>query len=487
MTAVTLLQPLPVASPRPYVSSKPVSRAVPVTLDYTLRDLYALDSDDAPQDITLAYDYPCKFPRAQLTQSSAVQFLYAANFPGADAEEEIPNLVKRGVAQRYSFLAGRSSVIMVDLSGTGGDDLAAIVNTSQEDVLGVYDQLCPDQRPNVQFITSLHDAQLAPDSPTAVIIPQDHLCHFTQILDPKVHYEILSKRWLALCGLPTPKSKVIDPLPIEAWGAGRDAEIRRMLHAVQLQELPFVVKVSIATSGRGTYVIHSESDRENMCNELRDILQDTLGKVHEENERLYPASFVIQELVPGEAHGVTFFVTKRGRVVYLATSQQRFDTEGHWKGARVSYLLEPVFQNRYRNTLDALARELHKKGYYGPAGADIMTDQNGKQVIVDVNPRVTGSYQLGLLKTHFMQRGLFEAAVLSPLIMRCTRSTFESQFAREILEGRMIINSWVHDCKRESSWTAVTVGAEDTVQLGRLVRVIETFVNTGEYSVAAEL
>ncbi|RAK95812.1 putative solid-state culture specific protein [Aspergillus ibericus CBS 121593] len=469
MTAVKLLQPLPVASPRPVVSSRPV------TLDYTLRDLYALDSD-TPQDITLAFEFPCKFPRDQIPHSSAVQFLYASSFPGTDSEEEILNLLKRGIAQRNSFLAGRSSVIMVDLSGNGGDDLDAIVNASQEDVLGVYDQLGPDQRPN-----------LVPDSPTAVVIPQDCLCHFDPVLDPNVHYEILSKRWLARCGVPTPKSRVIDPLPMQGWGGGQDAEIRRMLRAVQVQELPFVVKVSIATSGRGTYVVRSESDRESTCNELHGFLQDTLGKVHEQNERLYPASFVIQELVPGEAHGVTFFVTKRGRVIYLATSQQQFDLDGHWQGARVSYLLEPAFQNRYRSTLETLGRELHKKGYYGPAGADIMTDQHGKQAIVDVNPRVTGSYPFGLLKTHFMQRGLFEAAILSPLVLRCTRSTFESQFTGEIMDGRMIINSWVHDCKRESSWAAVTVGAEDAVQLNRLMRILETFVKTGAYSVVAEL
>ncbi|PWY67134.1 solid-state culture specific protein [Aspergillus sclerotioniger CBS 115572] len=486
MTALTRLQPLPVASPRPYALSKPVTRPLPITLDYTLHDLYVLDNDDGPHNIILAYDHPCKFPRDQISTSSTVQFLYAGNFPGADAEEEFPNISKRGVAQRYSFVAGRASVIMVDLSGSGGDDLAAIVHTSKEDILAVYNQLCPDQRPNVQFIRNVHDIQLDPDSRAAVVIPQDHLCHFNQLLDPKVHYEILSKRWLALCGLPTPKSRVIDPLPMETR-AGRDVEIKRMLHAVQIQALPFVVKVSIATSGRGTYVVYSESERRSTSNELRSLLEDILDKVHEQNEGLYPASFVIQELVPGEAHGVTFFVTKKGRVVYLATCQQRFDEDGYWHGAHVSYLLEPAFQHRYRNTLEILAKELHKKGYYGPAGADIMTDKNGKQVIVDVNPRVTGSYQLGLLKTHFMQRGLFEAAVLTPLTMRCTRGTFEGQFAREIMEGRMIINSWVHDSKREFSYAAVTVGGEDTVQLGRLVRIMETFVNTGEYSVGAGL
>ncbi|OOF96834.1 hypothetical protein ASPCADRAFT_396337 [Aspergillus carbonarius ITEM 5010] len=481
MTAVTRLQPLPVASPRPYASDKPVTRPLPITLDYTLHDLYALDDDDGPQNIILAYDHPCKFPRDQLSIPSTVQFAYAASFPGADREEEAHNLSMRGVAQRYSFVAGRTSVILVDLSGSGGDDLAAIVNSSKEDILAVYNQLCPDQRPNVQFITNMHDVRLDPDWRAAVVIPKDHLCQFNQLLDPKVHYEILSKRWLALCGLPTPKSKIIDPLPIEAR-AGRDAEIKRMLHAVQIHDLPFVVKVSIAASGRGTYVVNSESDRARTFNELQTFLEDIFDKVHEQNERLYPASFVIQELVPGEAHGVSFFVTKRGRLVYLATSQQRFDNDGCWQGARVSYLLEPALQHRYRNTLEVLTKALHRKGYYGPAGADIMTDHNGKQVIVDVNPRVTGSYQLGLLKSHFIQRGLVEAAVLTRLIMRCTRSTFEGQFAREILEGRMIINSWVHDSKRESSYATVTVGGEDAVQLDRLIRIIETFVKTGEYS-----
>ncbi|OJZ86965.1 hypothetical protein ASPFODRAFT_60895 [Aspergillus luchuensis CBS 106.47] len=487
MTAVTLLQPLPLVPAEPYTSTKAPNTKVHIALDYTLHDLYSLDND-APQNIVLVYDHPCKFPRDQISLPSGARFLYAANFPGAHTKGEAPNLQKRSIAQRYSFMAGRTPVVMLDQSGDGGKDLSSILTTSQDEVLRIYDQLSLDQRPDVQFIRGVYDSQIAADARAVFIVPQDHMCtRFNHAVDPEMLYEILSKRWIAVSGLPTPKSKVIDPLSIKSWQAGCDGEVERMLQSVQQQRLPFVVKVSIATSGYGTYVIRSESDRDAAVCELRGILQDVLGKINEKHERLYPASFVIQELVPGEAHGVTFFVTKKGRAVYLATSRQRFDEEGVWNGGCVSYLLQPVFENQYRSTIDALAQALHSKGYYGPAGADVMTDANEERLIVDVNPRVTGSYHLGLLKNHFMQRGLYEAAVLSRLEIPCTRNAFEELFAVEIAQGRLLINAWVIDSKKEISYVALTVGAEDSVKLGRTIRLIETFVKTGEYAESAEL
>ncbi|RAK91787.1 solid-state culture-specific ATP-grasp domain protein [Aspergillus costaricaensis CBS 115574] len=487
MTAVTLPQPLPVVPPEPYSSTKTAITKVPITLDCTLHDLYSLDND-TPENIVLAYDHPCKFPHDQLNSSPYPRFLYAANFPDMNAEGEMPNLQKRGVAQRYSFVAGRTPVLMIDLSGNGGEEVSSLLTTSKDELRRLYDQLSPEQRPNAQIVRSTHDVQLTPDSRAVLIVPHDHMCAMlNQALEPEMLYEILSKRWLAVSGLPTPKSKVIDPLPVNSWIAGRDAEVRRMLQAVQQQSFPFVVKISIATSGCGTFVIRRESDRGTAINEIRGLLEDGLKKFNEENEQLYPASFVIQELVPGEAHGVTFFVTKKGRAVYLATSQQRFTQEGFWNGGCVSYLLQPMFQDRYRSTIEVLAKALHNKGYYGPVGADVMTDANGEHVIVDVNPRVTGSYHLGLLKTHFMQRGLCEAAVLSRLDIPCTQNAFEELFATDIAQGRLIINAWVTDSKKESSHAVLTVGAEDAVKLGRLIRVIETFVKTGEYAESAEL
>ncbi|PWY92320.1 solid-state culture specific protein [Aspergillus heteromorphus CBS 117.55] len=495
MRPASSFHPVDIAPTRSsYTSPQPPKKAKSITLDCTLRDLYTLDDDTSSEPVILAYDHPCKFPRDQSTDTGPGRFLYSANFPGISAEEETPNLYKRGVAQRYSFVAGRSPVIMIDLSGDGGEDLAAILSTSTRDAYRVYEQLCPDQRPDVKFVKSLQDVQGGTALRTALIIPQDHLRELPQILDPDDHYEILSKRWLAVCGLPTPPSTVVDPRPVESWGAGQqqhadgtDAEIKRMLRHVEERALPFVVKVSIATSGRGTYVVRSESDRQSALDELDQVLDETLHKLHDSNQSLYPASLVIQELIPGEACGVTFFVTKKGRVVYLAASRQRFDDEGHWKGGCVSYLAQPAYKKRYWNTIETLAKKLHSKGYYGPAGADIMTDETGTQMIVDVNPRVTGSYHLGFLKGHFIRRGMFEAAVLSHLMMRCTRDMFEAQFASEIADGRLIINAWVHDSSGESSYGAVTVGGEDSVRLGRLVKAIETFVETGECAVSAEL
>lgn len=87
-----------------------------------------------------------------------------------------------------------------------------------------------------------------------------------------------------------------------------------------------------------------------------------------------------------------------------------FDKEGHWEGATIRYDRQRTLKELHADIVSIFAIELFEKGDYGPAGVDVMTDEAGRQTIIDMNPRLTGDYLLGLLKYHFTSRGLLVSA-----------------------------------------------------------------------------
>ncbi|OJK04930.1 hypothetical protein ASPACDRAFT_56343 [Aspergillus aculeatus ATCC 16872] len=458
-----------------------------IILDTTLDDLYSLDSDE-PHGVVTAYPHPSQPSRAMPHPFSSEHFLYGITFPNTTAPNAMQNILERGIAQRYSFIAGRAPVILFD-SLPATTDAESQKKPEQPpspaiaDVVTLHAQLHPTQRPKLQFPRNASAIDLPPNTQIAIIVPQDELAHLPHILPPETHYHLLSKRWLALSSLPTPNSLIIDPIipPTADHPAAIEAEISRMLHSIQsYPSLPFVIKVSVAASGRGTLLVRSETDRSDAYIRLRAILHTSFPHVTPQNAHLHPLALILQPFVAGEAHGISFFLTQTGRVIFHTASRQQFNAQGQWCGGWVSFPAQQRLKERYWGVVVALAENLHAEGYYGPVGADVMTEENGgRHVIVDVNPRVTGSYHLGLLRGHFVGRGLVEVAVLSPLYVIGDRSGWVERFAREIEEGRMIVTAWVQGVDGGRSYVAVTVGGEDERRLKRLVGEVEAFVWEG--------
>lgn len=187
---------------------------------------------------------------------------------------------------------------------------------------------------------------------------------------------------------------------------------------------------------------------------------------------MYPSSLVIQKLIPGEAMALSLFITRKGRAIIIACSRQGFNEEGHWIGASVSCAQQAVLKERHSNTADAVARFLHRRGYYGPAGADAITvPSSGEQFVIDLNVRVTGAYALGLLTGHFTRRELFEATLLT-IYLPCTKTAFECAFEGEIKDGCIVITGWAQDSRRALSHAGIIVGGKDFLELDRLVKSV---------------
>ncbi|KAE8318262.1 hypothetical protein BDV41DRAFT_560996 [Aspergillus transmontanensis] len=405
----------------------------PVILDYTLEDLYSLGGGKA-SDVVLAFAFP--IPRVQAASSLPLSRKLT--------------LLQR-VPQRYGFVAGKMPLVLFELDlddheNKGQGRLPLKMRAHHIDAMETYWQLSPDHQPKVSFARSPADVVLQPNVRLAVLSPVD---------------------WLVYSGLPTPASLVIDChlLPPQVQDSSLvEAEIQRMLRTVHEKDLPFIVQVPQSISSQGTFTLRTESDRQEAITVLRDELRAMIQELSFANQHLFP-----------RLDGLSFFVTCKARGVFIGCCKQLFDDSSLWTGGCISYPEQPQLQEEYAEIMDDLARFLHSKGYYGPAGAGIVISPNGRLLVIDMKIRVTGTLHLGCLRSHFLQRGLSEATLLYPLYVGCSRDDFRQYFRSKLKEGSMIISSWITNPDPKPHAVAITIAGVDRLGLGNLITIINAF------------
>ena len=448
-----------------------------VVLDTTLQELYSSEQP-GDQSIFLVYAVPTA---VQMTSALPLSRKFAYQSPLATATEsdELARLFLQVVPQLFGFIAGKMPLILYDLEKDedavlGDSYFYPFERAHQNDALRVLEQLSPSQQPELVFVAKPDDIILPPGAKIAVVNPMDCMLHLPHLVDPDAHYEVLSKRSLALSGLPTPKSEVLDTemQPYQTHDEALvNSETARMMSPIFDRPVPFVIKMPQALSGQGTFLVRTELDRQVALKALEMEIKRMLRQINHSNVHMRPCSLVLQELIAGEAVALSMFVTRTGKAIFTSCCPQIVDHTGHWGGGFISYKQQTHLEKLYAGTINELANYMYRKGYHGPIGADVMTDEHGRQLIIDLNVRVTGSHPLGFLKTHFsVNRNLHEAVLFFPLYLNCTRNTFDEVFKQELRDGSLIINAWCHDRHAKSSITAITLAAEDS---GRLRDFIE--------------
>ncbi|KAF4237557.1 hypothetical protein CNMCM8980_004623 [Aspergillus fumigatiaffinis] len=435
-----------------------------IHLDYTLRELYAVDNEDWP-NITLVYSFK---------NESTVKFTYQNELQGTHkAVQPCDTLKMKLRSQRHGFIAGRMPLAILDAHSLCNDQL---------DVSRNFAPLCFDQQPIVSFATSSESISVERGVHIAVTFPSDCVLHLPHVVDPEMHYELLSKPGLATSGLPMPPSKVIDtvltPHDVHDWDLLR-GEISRITQVLDSHELPFVLKLPQSTSGLGVFKVLTNAQRADVKAILASQLSRMLQQINESNHHMRPCSLVIQDFIHGTTMALSLFVTKKGRPIFIACCDQQLDSHGHWLGCSISYKRQLELKETYRNISEKIAAFLHQKGYYGPVGVDIITDASGNQYIVDLNARVTGSYHLGPLAGHFLQRGLLEVTLLQAYFL-CSRTAFEAAFSDEIQKGSLVISSWAHAESTPLSQAAVNIGGRDSSEVEETLKKIRRFAAPDE-------
>lgn len=456
-----------------------------VELDTTLRELYSLD-DPQGQNIVQVYAIPSA--TTQMTSSIPLSTRFAYQSPRAlkmDSNVLARTNLQAG-PQSYGFVSGNMPLVLFDVDAAGdeaaqAEHMLSPVKSHQADALRVFDQLAPAQRPELRFVPSPTGITTNPNDKVAIWNPMDCLTHLPHLFDPEEHYELLSKRGLAISGISTPNSDVIDcnlqPHQVNDEDLVKE-EVARMMKPVIEREVPFVIKLPQSLGSQGVFVVQTDSEKQDAIGLLTVEVKRMIQQINESNRHMRPASLVLQETVPGTAVALSLFVTKKGRSIFTGCTEQIFDNHGHWDGGCIDYKQQDNLREQYADIAQEMATYMHQKGYYGPLGADVMTDLNGKQLVIDLNVRVPTSYPLGFLKKHFsIQRGLHDAALLYPLALKGTRDDFQRHFDKEIQEGKIVICGWCHGSggpggRYKYSISSVAVGGETPAHLRQMIERI---------------
>lgn len=501
-----------------------------VTLDVTLAELYhmsdhEINSSHAPVLVNA-------FPSSHLAMTSRyprnTKYLYQDSESrkpwSAQDRIRLPRIMAIKLlsllGQRYSFAAGDMPVVLFDpdvdvdpqglRSSCGNHARAEALRTSS--ILPVH------QRPQFRLIAGPEDLKLDhPGEQLAVAMPLDSLARLPHVVHTDVHYDILSKACLATSGLPTPQSQVIHLVPsktvlsmattspgffpdslraftqneIDSFQAQANLASQNALKPILAHALPFVLKQTMTVSGGGTYIAHTETQRQALISTLQStVIPVLLSSCTAVNAHLHPATLILSAYVRAvNSYGLTFFVGRAdGACRFISCSNQEFDGAGFWTGGFIEYLEQADLEARFGGTMRAVGGFLFARGYYGPVGIDVLEDAHGGQWVVDMNVRTPGSLPAGVLKGHFStERGLHVAYMLSGVRLPCSRETFLETFRVQFEEGRIVIVAWyeeVPDGNDGVSWANLAMGGETRKELYELLARIKEATVDGHGSTA---
>ena len=258
------------------------------------------------------------------------------------------------------------------------------------------------------------------------------------------------------------------------------SHISRLLSQISEQKLPFVLKNQQTFGGGGTFVVSSLEDLSELKRTLAtQTLPKLLSQVTSSNAHLKPATLILSEMItdPVGDWGLTFFVTRAGECIFLAVTQQVVDSTKAWIGSTISYTAQDSLKQKFTPVMQEIGMWLHKYGYYGPCGADILEtapnsdDGNGSSTlyIVDLNVRTSGSLVLGLMRGHFSERRCLHEASSFSVTVKMDRESFIKKFEAQFQEGKIVIVSWYEDIDPAISYGNVVIGAQDKRDLEKQV------------------
>jgi hypothetical protein len=160
----------------------------------------------------------------------------------------------------------------------------------------------------------------------------------------------------------------------------------------------------------------------------------------------------------------------RNNPLIVAVSVQSLSTDGHWTGGRIDYSLQSTLKSLVRDIVRETARLL-PESFVGWAGLDIVVDEEGKQWVVDLNPRFTGSVPLCLLSDHFFkQRGLPFAEFAAIPYGGAVENAY-NLLSQEIDSGKIVINGMANVAE-QSNMVDLIWGGRDEEDLAKTAESI---------------
>jgi hypothetical protein len=291
--------------------------------------------------------------------------------------------------------------------------------------------------------------------------PQGWMEQHDCLIDTEIAYEINSKKYLVKSGIRTPKSEIVTL---------EDAEMDTSIFSCR--KLPFVVKLCLAGSGFGTYLVTTEDRR-------KEMLAGLIKYKKRGGKEVLISEYIDlkQDLSVHFVVGAPDSNRNRENPLILGVTVQTLTGDGHWTGGMIDYSAQAYLQNLVEDTVRDTTRRL-PVSYIGWAGADIVIDSMEKQWVVDLNARLTGSMPICLLSGHFWKERSLPLAQFAAFQYGGATDDIYNALSPMIQSGRIIITATASICEQLNMADIIWGGKtqDDLLETGKLIRQILTTV-----------
>ncbi|CZT17209.1 uncharacterized protein RCC_03041 [Ramularia collo-cygni] len=260
-------------------------------------------------------------------------------------------------------------------------------SANSSDLNHPWGRLPPEQRPQARFIDldqGLAKAKQQLESITdqrklVFAYPCEWMDGLECVVDPSLAFRLESKRFLCQNNIPTP---TLEMLSLHG----------EYLRRLETKELPFVVKFPQASSSYGTFLVTSSKQRKEMLASVERFRLRGGDEIQVSSYVKAKHNYCVQCFVSPDLRG--------DQPLIIAVTWQMFTGDGTGSGAIIDYAEQDDLRASLccitAQTIEALPIE-----FVGWIGIDVLVDEVGRQYVIDLNPRMTGSMPICLLSRYF--------------------------------------------------------------------------------------
>ncbi|KAK8095895.1 ATP-grasp domain-containing protein [Apiospora kogelbergensis] len=292
--------------------------------------------------------------------------------------------------------------------------------------------------------------------------PQGWMKEQDCLIDPQEAYDINSKKYLVTSNMRTPPSIIVDLQTADLSSSSSSS----LFHT---RTVPFVVKLCRAGCGFGTYLVRSEEERHATLSALARYQRQGVGEVLVSDYVDLVEDLAVHFVVgaPGTTHD-------RTNPLILGVTIQTLTAGGKWVGGHIDYSAQSRLHAYVRETLRDTTRKL-PASFVGWAGIDIVTDKRGRQFVVDLNARFTGSMPICFMSGHFWKRrGLPLAQFAAFEYEACHVDDIYERLDSLVQSGAIVVTATatIREGREGSHMADIVWGGRDQGDLARVEREI---------------
>lgn len=321
----------------------------------------------------------------------------------------------------------------------------------------------------------------------------DYAERLPYLYHPELIYKLNSKRWLGECDLKSANDRLLDceidcPNHRTSKGlwyyGGKDCkecnggiqkEVQRIQDILNKPQPPYVLKLTQSLSSVGTMIPQDENERKPLVEKIGNYLEEYLPRITPENAHLHTTTLILSDFIKGDTMALNFYIKRDGSPVFLGACHQQSTGESGRQATAITYASQENLEQKYRKILERVGQVLHKEGYWGPVGADIMEHpENGSLFVIDLNVRMPLSLVLYALRTHFTSRGLGMSIAYECIMATLSRDELEKKFEQEFSEARIVLLGGTK-VGQDGKWAyGMVVAGEDQKAIDELTdRILE--------------